>query len=427
MHSIENRSFGPQAESDSQSGFAKKLLGLSLMIFTVMGLLVWLAPPTSANPVFAKRFKVSCSFCHVAFPKLNSFGNMFAGNGYKFPGMEVKTLFEDVGDGNLFLENPLGLGIRVDSFLRFRNDTNVHFDVEIPTAAKLFFQGYLTQDTVFYGYFLFNEGGEVVGMEDAFLYFNDLIANENLDIQVGQFQVMDPVRAREQRLTFQDLQVYRTRFSRDNFDLTYQRGIQISYGKGPIQLFGGIVNGNGIGTRDSNGNFDFDTFKDPFGRIILSPVSWGSLGGYIYYGDHRPRTFSSGPPNSGKVHNYFYRVGPDFQIQPSPQWALSGQLLFGRDSNPTFSQTNPQAVHHYGSWVELDYHYSPTVTMVLLHNLVRSKDDPIKDVNTVTANYTYYWRTNFKSIFEATYDIQQTSATHRKKTHGGVIGLVFGF
>jgi hypothetical protein len=126
-------------------------------------------------------------------------------------------------------------------------------------------------------------------------------------------------------------------------------------------------------------------------------------------------------------HNYFYRVGPDFQIQPGQQWSLRGQLLFGRDSNPTFTTGTPKPVHHYGSWVEFDYHHSPTVTVVVLHNLLRSKDDPTKDVNTVTGNLTYYWRTNFKSIFELTYDIQQTSAFHTAKTHGGVIGLVFGF
>ena len=90
MRSVENQSPPSQVASDSQSSLAKQLLGFAFAIFSVMGLLVWFAPPTSANPVFAKRFKVSCSFCHVAFPKLNSFGNMFAGNGYKFPGMEVK-------------------------------------------------------------------------------------------------------------------------------------------------------------------------------------------------------------------------------------------------------------------------------------------------------------------------------------------------
>jgi len=427
MHTIKKPSLPPEAAPAFQSTLAKQLLCLALAIFTVIFLMVWFAPPTSANPVFAKRFKVPCSFCHVAFPKLNSFGNLFAGNGYKFPGMEVKTIFESFGDPNLLLENPLGLGVRVDSFLRYRNDTSVAVDFETPAVAKLFFQGYLTQDTVFYSYFLFNEGGEVVGLEDAFLYFNNIIGNENLDIIVGQFQVMDPVRAREQRLTFRDLPLYTTSFSRDAFKLTYQRGILISYGKGPVQVFGGVVNGNGIGAKDTNGNFDADTFKDPFGRIILAPVAWGSLGAYVYYGDHSPITLATGPTNTMARHNYFYRVGPDFQIQPTQQWSLRGQLLYGRDSNPTFTTGTPMPVHHYGSWVELDYHYSPTITAVVLHNLLRSKDDPTKDVNSLTGNVTYYWRTNVKSTVEFTYDIQQTSAFHTAKTHEGVIGLVFGF
>ena len=28
--------------------------------------------------------------CHVAFPKLNSFGEAFAGNGYQMPGEDLK-------------------------------------------------------------------------------------------------------------------------------------------------------------------------------------------------------------------------------------------------------------------------------------------------------------------------------------------------
>lgn len=36
-------------------------------------------------PAFARRYRVGCSHCHVAFPKLNAVGEAFRLNGYRFP------------------------------------------------------------------------------------------------------------------------------------------------------------------------------------------------------------------------------------------------------------------------------------------------------------------------------------------------------
>lgn len=39
----------------------------------------------SRIPVFARRYRTSCSTCHTAAPKLNAFGEAFRLNGYRFP------------------------------------------------------------------------------------------------------------------------------------------------------------------------------------------------------------------------------------------------------------------------------------------------------------------------------------------------------
>ena len=40
--------------------------------------------------------------CHVAFPKLNSFGEAFAGNGYQTPEEDLKEQIVETGDDKLF-------------------------------------------------------------------------------------------------------------------------------------------------------------------------------------------------------------------------------------------------------------------------------------------------------------------------------------
>jgi hypothetical protein len=44
-------------------------------------------PTAEAVPLFARRYGVSCSQCHVTPPKLNEFGEAFVAGGYEMPGM----------------------------------------------------------------------------------------------------------------------------------------------------------------------------------------------------------------------------------------------------------------------------------------------------------------------------------------------------
>ena len=56
----------------------------------VLFLLVCEASAAHAVPLFARRYGVSCSQCHVAPPKLNEFGEAFVARGYRIPGVEPR-------------------------------------------------------------------------------------------------------------------------------------------------------------------------------------------------------------------------------------------------------------------------------------------------------------------------------------------------
>jgi len=51
------------------------------------GLLLLDASTANAVPLFARRYGVPCSQCHVTPPKLNEFGEAFVARGYEIPGM----------------------------------------------------------------------------------------------------------------------------------------------------------------------------------------------------------------------------------------------------------------------------------------------------------------------------------------------------
>jgi len=91
----------------------------------------------AAIPLFARNYKLSCTTCHIGFPKLNSFGEAFAGNGYRFSEGDLADQNVETGDDKLQLLNHLPLAIRADSYFRARNDTDTNTDFQGPFVVKI--------------------------------------------------------------------------------------------------------------------------------------------------------------------------------------------------------------------------------------------------------------------------------------------------
>jgi len=394
---------------------------LGLCVLTLVSVLGTWTGWTEANPGFARRYNVSCAMCHVAFPKLNQFGRDFAGNGYQFPGEDPAKKAVETGDPLLHLPTSPNFAIRTDAFLRWRNDTTAKTDIESPLTVKLFSTGYLEKDITYYFYFLVAEGGEV-GLEDAFLYFNNLRGHD-WDVVVGQFQVMDTFYAREQRLTFQDISIYTANVvntasggSAPGFKLAYDRGALTTWSAGPAFLMVGVTNGNGLGELD-NGHFDTNAYKNQMARLAAT-MPWMTLGLFGYHGQDQDVL-------TGQA-NRFVRYGPDLYVPFGPRADLRANWLFGHDDHPTFTP-GESAVDHHGGFVEVDAHFTDRWTGVMLYNQVSSNDLPALERRTLTANLTYYHLRNLKFLAEYTHDLLPVDAAHPTKTHTGVLGVVLAY
>lgn len=268
--------------------------------------------PAAAIPAFARKYAVSCQLCHDPAPKLTAFGERFAGNGFRFVAAEPPRDTVDTGDPLLEVARSLPLALRVDAYIRAYTD-GAGSGFQTPYGFKILSGGPIGPKLSYYVYFFLFERGEVGGVEDAFLYVND-IGNVPLDVAVGQFQVSDPMFKRELRLSIDDYVVYRTRVGQQTTDLTYDRGVMATVDAAGFTLTAEAINGNGRGAAGENRRLDDNGFKNLFGHLTrdLGPnVRVGTMG---YYGRSDGRNVAG----TDTLTNTTWMFGGDATISLGP-------------------------------------------------------------------------------------------------------------
>jgi hypothetical protein len=220
----------------------------------------------SALPVFARKYRVSCSMCHNPFPALNAFGDQFAANGFRMAFDEEPRDTIATGDRLLTLPASLPLALRLDAYAQLYANGNAATDFQMPYNLKLLSGGTLSKKLSYYIYFLLAERGEVAGIEDAFIQWND-IAGAPADLVFGQFQVSDPIFKRELRLEVQDYAIYRVQVGVQPATLTYDRGFMASADLAGFTLTASLLNGDGIPAANDLLRYDNDANKNAFGHL----------------------------------------------------------------------------------------------------------------------------------------------------------------
>lgn len=259
----------------------KRLLSFVLIIVT---LLLVLTESTYAIPAFARKYNMSCQTCHSPFPKLKEFGDEFAGNGFVLSDQDAPRYYVKTGDKELDLIRDFPIAARLEAHVTYRSDEPKQGDFKTPYLLKLLSGGALSDDLAYYFYMYFDERGEVAGVEDAYIMFNNLFGSE-LDVYIGQFQISDPLFKREVRLTLEDYQIYKTKIAQSNFNLAYDRGIMLTYGfESGTDIMIEIINGNGLEDADSKHLFDIDDNKNLFGRVSQNISENLRIGAFGYMG-----------------------------------------------------------------------------------------------------------------------------------------------
>ena len=380
---------------------------------TAVALAALLPSMASAIPAFARKYGVSCRLCHDPAPKLNAFGEAFAGNGFRFAAAEPPRDTIDTGDPLLELTRDVPLALRVDAYIRAYTDQQ-GTDFQTPYGFKLLSGGPISNSISYYVYFFLFERGEIGGIEDAFLYFNDL-GGAPLDAAVGQFQVSDPMFKRELRLMIDDYMIYRTRVGEQTIDLTYDRGIMTAVGAAGFTLTGEIINGNGRVESTENRRLDDNTFKNLFGHLTRELGSHLRLGAMGYFGK------SDGVSAAGvdTLTNDTWMLGADATVAFGPV-ELNAQYVHREDNVPTFTP-GEETARTDGGFAELLVRPAESrfYGFALYNGMKANRPllDPraggpsgVDRYHTLTGGLGHLLRRNIRAYGEATWDFERDEA-----------------
>lgn len=259
----------------------------SVLIIMAAAVFSTIAVSRKANavPPFARKYKTSCATCHVAFPKLNDFGEAVRLNGFRIPGADElyvkdepvslgakawKDLWPDaILPGDIPHLPPIGFLAQFG--LTQEDDDAIKGDVEVPRAFILLAAGTLGEDKSFFVH-------EGAGSRYYFQWNNFLgdtigrVPDRALNLKIGLFEPGVVAFSNARRLT-----IAPTLFSTMSYDLNNGNGNDFAFDRQIALEFNGIIKSRfGYAVGISQGNADSienNTDKDVYARV--SYKFWG--------------------------------------------------------------------------------------------------------------------------------------------------------
>ncbi|MFH1567287.1 MAG: hypothetical protein ABIL09_04745 [Gemmatimonadota bacterium] len=375
---------------------------LLVLLTAAAALAVVLPDDAAAIPAFARKYQISCSTCHAPIPRLKPFGEEFAARGFRMEdaSKEPSRATYDVGDPLLTLARDLPLAVRLDAQASYKDDGESRTDFEWPWSLKVLSGGPITGKISYYFYAIL-ERGESIKLEDTFLQFNEVLGLP-VDLVLGQFQVSDPLFKRELRLERNDYSVFRTRVGVIPTNLTYDRGLVLTWhAPGEVEVIGQILNGNGIDAAVDD-NFDDNELKNTALRVVrqFGPVRVGAFG---YLGKE---SVTGGPSTTISY------LGPDLMVQLAPKWQLNTIYLERRDEDPFLVGRRGSDLVTRGGFAELLFFPQGQDGRWAVAGLYNKVDSDVSEsrAENVSLTATYLLARNLKATGEAFRDLESDAS-----------------
>jgi hypothetical protein len=357
--------------------------------------LLFFSQSVFAIPAFARKYGFNCNMCHVAYPKLNDFGQRFRDSGYQIPGQAglEQTVFETAIP--IALRTSAGHTLYKDS-----QNTSTGFHLY---GLDLLAGGVLHKNISFF--FVYtpriddpaadysgpgpgNNPSQLAAIESANVVFSNLV-QDKLNVRIGRFEpAYQLLSAKRLYYLRQSFEIYSFAGSRNPFDFSAnQFGIEATGRfQGSVKYAVGVVNGSG-------GDPDNSTFKDAY-FALSKTIGKGEgqsagqrVGVFGYLGrqptDVRGTLVSPDGDTNGSQNRGFSRVGGDISLN----WkTLNFQAMAFRGvDDRAFNDLKP--AENYSFWggvAQLDWAGLPNNRLVtsLMYNWVR----PPSDGHAPTAN-----------------------------------------
>ncbi len=375
-------------------------------LFAVAGIiaLLFLVPDNECNaiPAFARKYQISCQVCHSpAMPRLKGFGEEFATNGFRLKEYESPRYFIPTGDERLSLFREVPLAFRVDGFGTYNFDNQKRSDFGSPFILKILSGGEMSDKLSYYFYFLMNERGSIVGVEDAFVMYNDLFKT-GINFYIGQFQASDPLFKGELRYTMEPYQIYSIKPGNSSVDLKYERGVIFEKGFSTgTSLLAEVLNGSGLEPAGENMLFDKDKHKNFMLRLSQELGDKLSIGVFGYTGKEDLED------NVGLFTSKMMMYGPDIKLNFDDKFVFNLQYLKRTDSDVYLASdlTKLKDVTTQGGFGEVIFSPKGDLSKWYLTGLFNWVDSDINelDYSAATLHFGYLVRRNFKFVTEFTW------------------------
>ncbi|MBP7730419.1 MAG: hypothetical protein KA114_02155 [Bacteroidales bacterium] len=375
----------------------KFLLVLSAVVISFL-----IVKPADGIPAFARKYQISCQVCHSPFPYLKPFGENFASNGYRMTEYEAPRYFIQTGDEKLSLLRELPIAVRIDGIASYNTENSKSIDFGAPSGVKLLSGGELSDRLSYYFYFFMSEGGNIVGIEDAFITYNNLFGT-GINFSVGQFQACDPFYKRELRLTLEDIAILNAVPGTSSVSLKYERGIMLNYEIPKIHtgIVAEVLNGNGINGAGEEFLFDKDKYKNLLVYVtqpIGNNLSMGLLG---YTG----KEIVSGAPLELPCKTKM--VGPVVNLNFNQKLIVNAQYIFRTDSRIYDSELEDWSydADTQGGYIEVIFAPKGDMSNWYLTGLLNQveSDYNILDYKSASIQYGYLLRRNLRLLSEFTW------------------------
>lgn len=395
--------------------------------------LQFLKTEAEAIPVFARKYRTSCMTCHIAFPKLNPFGEAFRRNGYQIPEFDEKYIKEKpirlgapawkevwpegVWPGELPVIPPISLS--GDFLYRYDESSQIRHDFIFPDEIELFSAGSLDKGISFFGdVALIQDGNEFGGVERFFIQFNNLLSNKLsghfINVMIGQFEPAYVPASNSRRLTHTAYLINTFEAGKNKFHFGDQRGIEVNgIMKSRFDYAIGVVNGNGTGKMEgTTGSLDNNSKKDTYLKIGYklggrgldgSGIKEGEwlhgdwkessvyIGVFGYYGEDRV-------DQSLEMDDRFYRYGLNISLNYN-DINLFGAVIAGNHNNPDGDFKKRDV---FSNFVETDIAIYPWLIGILRYSMTDTDYGQKQDE--AVAGFVALIRANVKLIIEGKFD-----------------------
>ncbi len=398
-----------------------------------------LAQRADAIPAFARKYGVSCSACHVAWPILNQVGQNFRDNGYRFKN----------GKDHPEAQRPeyVPLALRTTPAYQFTRTTNqpaglaptdptapdTRYPVVTrtgsvaPSGLDILTAGTISDNLSFLVVVSgFNPASPEAELESAWARLDDLAGTGWLNLKVGKFELDSPASAHRAISLLYNYAAYSPRFNGSAINLDFQEnqyGFELdghdarSATRYSLALVSAHDDPGSSGAFSSpflyghvQRSLELDNPILPWARLgVLGGIGWWptefeTLGTAAPTGTALGTSAATSSPTpiagTGRNHKNYYRAGADLSWilgYPSTPFFFTVAYMYGRESAGLAAGTDPtgtidlstQDNSFHGGFAELDW--APTINFVLFarYDGVRYATAP-GDVDAGTLGVRYY-------------------------------------